>query len=131
MDFARPFFDKRIVEFGLAVPEELYFRNGRTRHLARHALSDVYPPEILQRWGGNDPPDPDYVGMYDSIMDSLISETDRLAQNSSLRRFIDFRGVRDTLAAVQPGTDRTAAQTSALRAVLAARFVEWTMQKNR
>ena len=82
-------------------------------------------------WGGNDPPDPDYVGMYDSIMDSLISETDRLAQNSSLRRFIDFRGVRDTLAAVQPGTDRTAAQTSALRAVLAARFVEWTMQKNR
>jgi asparagine synthase (glutamine-hydrolysing) len=131
MDFARPFFDKRIVEFGLAVPEDLYFRNGKTRHLARRALADVYPPEILQRWGGNDPADPDYVGMYDSIIGSAISETDRLAQNASLRRYIDFQSLRDTLAAVQPGADRTAAQKLALRAVLAARFIEWTMQQNR
>jgi asparagine synthase (glutamine-hydrolysing) len=131
MDFARPFFDKRIVEFGLAVPEDLYFRNGQTRHLARRALADVYPPEILQRSGGNDPPDPDYVGMYDSIIDSAISETDRLAQNASLRRYIDFQSLRNTLAAVQPGAERTAAQKLALRAVLAARFIERTMQQNR
>jgi asparagine synthase (glutamine-hydrolysing) len=131
MDFSRPFFDKRIVEFAFAVPEDLYFGNGQTRYLARRALADVYPQEILQRGSGNDPPDPDYVDMYDSIIGTVIGETDRLAQNSFLSRYIDFQKLRETLTSVQHGAERDEAQKLALRAVLAARFVERTMQQNR
>jgi len=43
LDFTLPFHDKRVVEFDPAIPEELYVKNGKTRHLARAALKDFYP----------------------------------------------------------------------------------------
>ncbi len=49
LDLTRPFHDKRVVEFALAVPEDLYVRNGMNRYLARRALADVYPPEFQSR----------------------------------------------------------------------------------
>jgi hypothetical protein len=35
LEFTQPFHDERVVEFGLAIPEALYFKNGKTRYLAR------------------------------------------------------------------------------------------------
>ena len=49
LEFTQPFHDKRVVEFGLAIPEELYVKNGKTRYLARAALKDLYPPEYPDR----------------------------------------------------------------------------------
>ena len=46
LERTQPYHDKRVVEFGLAVPEALYFKNGRARYLARAALKDLYPPEF-------------------------------------------------------------------------------------
>ena len=38
-----PYLDKRIVEFALAVPSALHFRQGRPRHLYTQALGDALP----------------------------------------------------------------------------------------
>src|SRR6202041_1671918 len=49
LEFTQPFHDKRVVELALAIPEDLYFRNGRHRYLARTALADVLPAEFQTR----------------------------------------------------------------------------------
>ena len=45
-----PFFDKNIVELGLATPMAVRFASGRGRGLIRHGLRDVLPPAILTRY---------------------------------------------------------------------------------
>ena len=44
-----PFFDRRLMEFCLAIPLEQKFRQGYPRAILRHAMKDVLPPEIQWR----------------------------------------------------------------------------------
>jgi asparagine synthase (glutamine-hydrolysing) len=44
-----PFFDKRLVEFCLALPPEQKMRDGWTRVVLRHAMEGVLPPAIQWR----------------------------------------------------------------------------------
>lgn len=43
-----PLADIRLIEFCLAIPPEQYLRNGVTRRLARRALADRVPPQVLR-----------------------------------------------------------------------------------
>jgi asparagine synthase (glutamine-hydrolysing) len=63
LELTQPFHDKRVVELALATPEDLYFKDGRPRHLARTALGDLLPPMFEQPPPGNLPFIPDYAGM--------------------------------------------------------------------
>lgn len=47
--YSFPFFDKNIIELGLATPQSVRFYEGRGRGLIRHGLRDVLPPAILDR----------------------------------------------------------------------------------
>ncbi|WP_333483088.1 asparagine synthetase B family protein [Spirosoma telluris] len=47
--YSFPFFDKNIVELGLATPLEVHFDKGRGRGLIRNGLRDILPPSILSR----------------------------------------------------------------------------------
>jgi len=38
-----PYLDKRIVEFALSIPSELYFKHGKSRHLYMQALENILP----------------------------------------------------------------------------------------
>lgn len=44
-----PYLDKRIVEFALALPGDLYFREGQHRYLYRLALDDVLPASLRRK----------------------------------------------------------------------------------
>lgn len=44
-----PFFDRRLVEFCLALPVEYKIRNGTSRYVVRKALADVLPRAITAR----------------------------------------------------------------------------------
>lgn len=44
-----PFFDRRLMEFCLAIPLEQKFRQGYPRAILRHAMKDILPPEIQWR----------------------------------------------------------------------------------
>ena len=44
-----PFFDRRIVEFGLAVPPDQRWRNGRGKDLLRRAMAPYVPAEVTRR----------------------------------------------------------------------------------
>ncbi|RYF47548.1 MAG: asparagine synthase, partial [Cytophagaceae bacterium] len=45
-----PFFDKHVVELGLATPLEVCFDKGRGRGLIRNGLSPLLPPAIINRF---------------------------------------------------------------------------------
>jgi asparagine synthase (glutamine-hydrolysing) len=46
-----PFFDKRLVEFCIALPREQRIRDGWTRMIVRRALVDLLPAKVLYRGG--------------------------------------------------------------------------------
>lgn len=64
----------------LAVPEELLFRNGRNRYLARMALKDVLPLEYQDRRPvDHDDMKPDFLAMAKRIEPQVLAEIDRRA----------------------------------------------------
>ena len=128
LEFTQPFHDKRVVEFGLAIPEELYVKNGKTRHLARAALKDLYPSEYQNRPPGNDDLGPDFLMMAKRIESRVLAEIDRMEKAGKLSKYFDFPRMRAML------TRRTIEQHAsgneydtrqAQLAFLAARYIEW------
>jgi asparagine synthase (glutamine-hydrolysing) len=132
LDFTRPLIDKRVVEFGLAVPEHLYVRNGLNRHLARTALADVYPPEFATRTGPNDPQAPEVQARLVAAKSAVLAEADRLEANPKIAAYIDFAKVR----ALTSPPERRLWLTDARRrryavvAIMLARHLEWLAGEN-
>lgn len=133
LEFTRPFHDKRVVELALAIPDDLYFKNGRERHLARLALADIYPREFQTRDTRNDDSAPDFVEMVQRIRPKLMAELDRLEQSASLRRIFNFPAIRQNLAGTLP-VDREPVEarrvTASVQMLLWARYIEWFRRDN-
>ncbi|MFQ5348959.1 MAG: asparagine synthetase B family protein [Thermoanaerobaculia bacterium] len=49
IELRHPFRDLRLVEFFLGLPAHQLYRRGRKKHLLRHAMRDLLPPEVLAR----------------------------------------------------------------------------------
>jgi asparagine synthase (glutamine-hydrolysing) len=128
LEFTQPFHDKRVVEFGLAIPEALYVKNGKTRHLARAALADLYPPEFQDRPPGNDDMGPDFLMMAKRIEPRVLAEIDRMEKAGHLSRYFDFARTRAMLTrrrVDQHNSGNEYDTRQALLAFLAARYIEW------
>jgi asparagine synthase (glutamine-hydrolysing) len=134
LDLTRPFHDKRVVELALAIPEELYVKNGRNRHLACMALKDLYPPEYQGRWRKNDDEIPDFQRMAKSIEPQLLADIARMEKSAALARYVDFGKVRRLLAARPTADDHNSGWEQetqlALGGYLTARYIEWARRDN-
>ncbi|MGB7036537.1 MAG: asparagine synthase C-terminal domain-containing protein, partial [Xanthobacteraceae bacterium] len=134
LELTRPFHDKRVVELALAIPQELYVKNGRNRYLACAALKDVYPREFQARWRKNDDEIPDFQHMAKSIEPQLLAEIARMEKSEKLRRYIDFGKIRRLLAARGPDDHNSGWEQETQLAVhgfLVARYLEWFRRDNR
>ncbi len=117
LDLTRPFHDKRVVEFALAIPEALYVKGGRNRYLACMALADLYPPEFQVRSRRQDDRAPDLPAVVRKLEPDLLIEVERLSGNPHLARYVDFGVLKRRLQAREPWGAR---KLFALRALLAA-----------
>jgi asparagine synthase (glutamine-hydrolysing) len=134
LELTRPFHDKRVVELGLAIPEDLDVKDGRNRYLACRALESVYPREFQTRWRLNDDLIPDFQRMAKSIEPQILAEIARMEQSESLTRMFDFAKIRALLAArgIDDHNSGWEQETQiALHGFLAARYVEWFSRRNR
>ena len=132
LEFTQPFHDKRVVEFGLAIPEDLYLKEGKERWLARKALADLYPREFQERLPGNDGLGPDFLEMANRVEPKVLAEIDRMEQSGKLTRHFDFPRMRQMLTRRRrrgPGSGEQAARL-ALLAFLRARYIEWFTGQN-
>ena len=102
MEFTQPFHDKRVVELGLAIPEELWLKNGRERHFARTALADLLPPAFQTRPPGSEDLQPDFLAMAKRIEPRVLAEIDRMEQAGKLARIFDFAQMRRLLTRTAP-----------------------------
>jgi len=124
----QPFHDKRVVEFALAIPEDLYLKNGRSRHLARTALKDLYPPEFQGRSVSNDDMSPDVLTMAKRIEPLMLAEIDRMENAGRLSRYFDFARMRAMLtrrSVEQHASGQEFDTLQAMNAFIAARYIEW------
>jgi asparagine synthase (glutamine-hydrolysing) len=134
LDFTRPFHDKRVVELALAIPDGLYFKDGRERHLAKCALADIYPAEFQSRDAYNDDLTPDFLAMVRRGEPQLLADIDRMERSSALARIFNFGNVRKLLTVRPLAAQRGGSEQETLRAVsvlLWARYIEWFRRDNR
>ena len=130
LDLTRPLADRRVVEFGLSVPEELYVKNGRNRYLACRALADIYPPEFQTRDRRADMLEPDLAGMLRAAQPQLQMEIERLSASATLRRYVDFDKLKRALGS-QPGKARPVVDVHlAARTFRVAQYVAWFRDEN-
>ena len=133
MEITRPFHDKRVVEFALAVPENLYVRDGWNRYLARVAMKDLYPPEFAKRWRRNDDEAPDFHRTVKQVEGVIGAQLDRMKAGSVVPRYVDLDRIRELLAArsIEDHNSGWEQETQvAMRGLLLARFVEWFPPNN-
>ncbi|ETW99793.1 MAG: hypothetical protein ETSY1_13755, partial [Candidatus Entotheonella factor] len=45
-----PMLDRRLAEFGLGLPPQLFFRDGWSRYILRQALEGIVPPQVQWNW---------------------------------------------------------------------------------
>lgn len=125
---SRPFHDPRVVELALAVPEDLYVKNGMTRYLARRALRDLYPAEYQDRGLRNDDQIPDFQRMVKRLEPRLLADIARMEQKDYLARMVDFPKIRRLLAARGADDHNSGWEPEtqmAMHGYCVARYVEW------
>lgn len=134
LELTRPFHDKRVVELALAIPQDLYVKNGRNRYIACAALKDVYPREFQDRWRKNDDEIPDFQCMVKSIEPQLLGEIAQMEESKKLNRYIDFAQIRTLLAsrdAAQHNSGWEQETQLAVHGFLMARYLTWFWRNNR
>lgn len=122
----QPFYDKRVVELGLAIPPEFQVRNGRNRYLACRALDGLYPPELKDRSWANDDQIPDFWELVKSAEPQLSQELDALASLETVRHYFDIQKIRSLLMAGLSGDHKSGGETElhlAIEAYSTARFI--------
>jgi len=128
MEFTQPFHDKRVVELGLAIPEELWMKHGRERHLARTTLKDLLPPAFQTRPPGTEDLQPDFLAMAKRIEPRVLAEIDRMEAAGKLTRMFDFAKMRRMLTRRRLDQHRSGNEfdtRQAMRAFVIARYIEW------
>jgi asparagine synthase (glutamine-hydrolysing) len=132
LDFTRPFHDRRIVEFGLAVPEDLYVRAGRNRYLAFTAMRDVIPPEFRRRGRANNAMTPNIPALLDEMLPELRAEAARMRPDPRLGRYLNFDAIDKALegSALDNKPRRIAGIVLATRGLAMGRYLEWFDRRN-
>jgi asparagine synthase (glutamine-hydrolysing) len=94
LDHRDPMADRRLIEFSLSVPTDQYLRDGVQRALARRALADRLPQEVLQATSRG----LQAIDWHESLTRSrtrLSDEIERLAACGPAARALDLDRLRD------------------------------------
>lgn len=88
IELRHPFFDKRMVEFCYAIPDNMKFRSGWNRYIQRASMEKVLPKEIQWRSSKKyfDP-----VIERNFLKEKKIINEIFLTENSLLTRYMNFR----------------------------------------
>jgi asparagine synthase (glutamine-hydrolysing) len=99
--FAFPLLDRRVVEFALSLPSELFLRGGFRRRPFRDAMADVLPESVRLRHRKYH----SFPGrMIDAaeLKNELLARIEAYARKESVRRMIDLAVLRRQVEAFPP-----------------------------
>ncbi|HEX8535684.1 MAG TPA: asparagine synthase-related protein [Allosphingosinicella sp.] len=92
IDERDPTADRLLAEFCFALPPEQLLRQGQTRRLARVALADRLPPEIL-----NGPRGYQFADWYESLNRNLVHQALDEIEGSPAALLLDFARLRQLI----------------------------------
>lgn len=102
--FAFPLLDRRVVEFSLSLPSELFLRDGFRRRPFRVAMTDVLPPRVRLRHNKNIPFPSNMLTLIEQKAE-LIARVGSYERNERVRRLIDLKYLRHLIESL-PSEDR-------------------------
>ncbi len=111
MAFAFPLLDRRVIEFALSLPSELFVRDGYGRRPFRDAMADVLPARVRLGQRKNMAFPSRLVDIAES-RDELLAKLEVFEKNESARRLIDFAYVRGQIESF-PSPERVYAEMRA------------------
>jgi asparagine synthase (glutamine-hydrolysing) len=125
-----PTADRRVVEAALAQPEWVRRHGGESRAVARRAMADRLPAEIVQRTKRGEQL-PDWLDVMTGARSELRTELDEVAQHGPSRELVDVERLRrllrswpDRTARGQPEVVRDY-RLALFRALLVSRHLRW------
>jgi asparagine synthase (glutamine-hydrolysing) len=133
--FAFPLLDRRVVEFSLSLPSELFLRDGFRRRPFRDAMVDVLPPMVRLRHQKYQPFPSRLIDVAES-KDEILAKIGAYEKNENVRRMIDLAHLRRQVETfpspervreeMREGGSTTAAvkMTIAMRVLSAAEYLE-------
>lgn len=129
LDFMDPLGDRALVEFCLAIPSEQYFRDGRSRSLARRVLADRLPPSLINetRHGQQKP---EWYDRMCAQKEALAAELEQLERVPLAASIIDLPKLRRLMAQWPKDADAATArrfdyESLLPRAIHMGRFLRW------
>jgi asparagine synthase (glutamine-hydrolysing) len=131
LDFTRPFHDRRVVELGLAIPQDLQLRDGRERWLARTAFAGRLPRRLLESGPGNDQEQPDMFRMVAESAPAALARAREADRGGQISRYVDLDRVAAALDSAREArlSEQGAAHVAA-NALAAAHFIAWFERAN-
>jgi asparagine synthase (glutamine-hydrolysing) len=105
--FAFPLLDRRVVEFALSVPSEIFLRGGFRRRLFRDAMTGVLPERVRLRHQKY-MPFPSAFLLWAERKEELISQIAAFEKNKRVGRLLDLAHLRKLVEAF-PSTDQVRA----------------------
>lgn len=108
--FAFPLLDRRVVEFALSLPSELFLRDGFRRRPFRDAMADVLPQRVRLRHQKYMPFPGHMIDLAES-KDEFTARIDAYEKIERMRRLIDFAHLR-RLVEDFPSPDRAREEMS-------------------
>jgi asparagine synthase (glutamine-hydrolysing) len=94
-----PTFDRRVMEFCFATPEEQFYRDGLDRWLIRRAMQDRLPDSVrLNRKRGLQ--SADLAARVQANRDEIQAALDQVAQHEICQQILDLPRMNDILASV-------------------------------
>lgn len=105
VECSHPFFDKRVVEFSLALPSDQRLRHGYSRWIVREALKGILPEKIRMRGGKANLSsnfDQRLLSVDDEILRSLASE-----DNNVVWEYANILEFRKTIERIESDTSKS------------------------
>jgi asparagine synthase (glutamine-hydrolysing) len=133
-DLRDPLGDRRLVEFCLAVPDEIWQQGGQPRSFARAVLCDRLPPEVVnnQKRGYQNG---DWFHRLTLLRPTFMAELERLEASPTARWMIDLPRIRAIAANWPADADAAMACDAEMldlfgRGIHYGRFIRWVEGSN-
>jgi len=129
-----PLCDRRMVEFCLALPSEIWQADGMPRSFVRKVIADRVPAAVRDN-PARGYQNADWFHRVTGLRETFMAELDRLEASPAARRMIDLPRLKGLAARWPDGPDAAQAQIGDYLAVFArgvhyGRFIRWVEGSN-
>jgi asparagine synthase (glutamine-hydrolysing) len=125
LEVLRPMLDRRLIEFGLAIPPWFQMVEARNRYIARRALADILPPEFQTRAHGQEHLDPAMRDMVIASLPRMRSDLAAMRGRPDVEALLDLERILADAAPARAETLSRAESVQLSRAYCMARYLAW------